>query len=103
MRLLGHAAHQGKAPGGLSFSLHLAADRLEGPGLMAGHGTYAGAIEHDGGPARVRRCGLGRLVSDSHDLRCCLPVGRFELQGDRMGAGAQVILPGFPWTPRGKI
>jgi len=34
----------------------------------------------------------GRLVSDSHDLGCCLPVGRLELQGDRMGAGAQALM-----------
>ncbi len=92
MGLLGHAAHQSEAPGGLSFPLHLAADRLEVPNLMTGHGTYGGAIEHDDGPARVRRCGLGRLVSDSCDLGCCLPVGRLKLQGNRMSAGAQALM-----------
>jgi len=74
MRPLGHAAHQGKASGGVALMLHLAADRLEVPNLVTGHGTDVGAIEHDDGPARVRRYGLVRLVLDSSDLRCCLPV-----------------------------
>ncbi len=78
VRLLGHAAHEREAPGGLSFPLHLAADRLEVANLMTGHGTYVGAIEHDDGPARVRRCGLVRRVSDRRDPCCCLPVGRLE-------------------------
>jgi len=51
VRLLGHAAHQGEAPGGVALILHLAADRLEVANLMAGYGTYVGAIEHDDGPA----------------------------------------------------
>jgi len=92
MGLLGHAAHQGKAPGGMALMLDLAADRLEVAGLVTRHRTYVGAIEHDDGPARVRRCGLGRLVWDSHDLRCCLPVGRLELPGHRMGAGTQALV-----------
>ncbi len=92
MGLLGHAAHQGKAPGGLSVPLHLAADRLKVANLVTGHRTYVGTIEHDNGPARVRRCGLGRIVSDSRDLGCCLPVGRLDPQGDRVGAGAHALL-----------
>ncbi len=87
-----NAAHQGKASGGLSFPLHLAADRLEVPNLVTGHGTYVGAVEHDDGPPPVCRCGLVRLVSDSRDLRCCLPVGRLDPQGDRVGAGAHAFL-----------
>ncbi len=90
--LLGHASHQGKALGGLSFSLHLAADRIEVANLVTRHRTYEGAVEDDDGPARVRRCGLGRIVSDSRDLRCCLPVGGLKLQGGGMGAGAQALV-----------
>jgi hypothetical protein len=92
MGLLGHAAHQGEATGGVAIVLHLAADCLEVPNLMTGQRTYVGAIEHDNGPTRVRCCGLGRRAPDSRDLGCCLPVGRFELQGDRMGAGAQALM-----------
>ena len=92
MGLLGHAAHQGKAPGSVALSLHLAADRLEVPNLMTKHRAHVGTIEHDDGPVRVRCCGLGRLVSDSRDLGCCLPVGCLELQGDGMGAVAQALL-----------
>jgi len=92
MRLLGHAAHEREASGGLSLSLDLAADRLEVPNLMTGHGTYVGPVEHDDGPARVRRCGLGRIVSDSRDLGCCLSVGRLKLQGDGMSTDAQALM-----------
>jgi len=58
--------------------LDLAADRLEVANLVIGHGTYVGAIEHDGRPARVRRRGLVRRVLDSRDLRCCSPAVRLD-------------------------
>jgi len=73
----------------MALSLDLAADRLEVANLVTGHGTYVGAVEHDDGPARVRCCGL---VWDRHDFRCCLSVGRLELQGDGMGAAAQALM-----------
>ncbi len=66
--------------------LDLAADRLEVPNLVNGHGTYVGAIKHDNRPARVRRCGLMRRVPDSRDLGHSLPVVRLEPQCDGMGA-----------------
>jgi len=92
MGLLGCAAHHGEATGGMALMLHLAADRLGGPGLAARHGTYVGAIKHDDRPARVRRRGLVRRVPDSRDLRRCLPVVRLELQGNGMGADARAIV-----------
>jgi len=92
MRLLGHAAHQSEASGGVALMLDLAADRLEVANLVTGHGTYVSAIEHDDGPVFIRCCGLVRLVADSRDLRCCLPVGRLEPQGDRVGAVAHALL-----------
>ncbi len=61
-------------------------------GLVTRHCAHVGAIEHDNGPARVRRCGFGRIVSDRRDLRGCLPVVRLKLQGDGMGAGAQALM-----------
>ncbi len=47
-----------------------------------------GSMQQGHGPARVRRCGLVRIVSDSRDLGGCLSVGRLKLQGDGMGAAA---------------
>ena len=90
--LPGHAAHQGEAPGGVFFMLHLAADRLEVPDLVARHCTNVGAIEHDNGPVVIRCGGLGRLARDNHDLCCRLPVDRLELHGDGMGADAQALV-----------
>ena len=92
MRLLGHPAHQGKASGRVTLSLHLAADRLEVANLVTGHGTNVGAIKHDDRPARVRRCGLVRPVWGNRDLRCCLPVARLKPQCDGMGAAAHAFL-----------
>jgi len=92
MGLLGHAAHHGEAPGGVALILDLAADRLEVPNLVTGHGTYVSAIEHDDGPVFIRCCGLVRLVPDSRDLRSCLPVGDLKLQGDGMSAAAQALM-----------
>jgi hypothetical protein len=92
MGLLGHAAHQGEAPGGVTLSLHLAADRLEVANLVARHSTYVGAVEHDDGPVVIRRYGLGRFASDSRHFCGCLPVVRLDLQGDGMGAGAQALV-----------
>ena len=37
---------------------HLAADRLEVPGLMARHRTYVGAIKHDDGPVVIAAAAL---------------------------------------------
>ena len=76
MGLPGHAAHQGEAPGGVALPLHLAADRLEVPNLMAWHCTYIGAIEHDDWPAccratawvRVRR--LSGMRASSRNEAC---------------------------------
>jgi len=46
VRLLGHAAHEREAPGGVALPLHLAADRLEVPNLVTGHGTYVALLLH---------------------------------------------------------
>jgi len=70
----------------------LAVGRLEVPNLMTGRGAYVGAIEHDDGPGFIGCCGIVRLVMDSHDLRCGLPVVRLEPQGDRVGADAHTLV-----------
>src|SRR3954452_15466456 len=85
---LGHATHKSKAPAEAALSLDLAADHLEGPGLVTRHGAHVSAVEHDDGSARVDPRGLARAALDRGGLCRWLPAGRLDPQGEGMGAMA---------------
>jgi hypothetical protein len=86
MGLLGHAPHQGKAAAAMALMLDLAADHLEVPHLVTRHSTHIRAVEHDNGPARVRR---DRVLNDD---RRTLPIGRLKLQGRGMSTSAHALM-----------